>query len=113
MIDLRQNLGGIAPNFGDRRYFTVSLVREDISTLVLTPKLMVRTVDGNAAKKWMSDEVQLFGNEKEVSGISRNYSPVLLRHSTWVVDGTRYDCVTLDETLGTTYRALLRPYEGR
>ena len=113
MIDLRQKLGTIAPDLGDRRFYTVTLNREDSSTLVLTPKLMVLTVDGNSAKKWVSDTVELFGNEKEVHGISRNYAPVLLRHSTWVVDGIRYDCVTLDETLGTTYKALLRPYEGR
>lgn len=113
MIDLRQKLGAIAPSLGDRRFFTVSLVREDSGTLVLTPKLMVLTVDGNSLNRWMSDTVEVFGNEKTVSGISRNFAPVLLRHSTWLVDGIRYDCVALDESKGTTYTALIRPYEGR
>jgi hypothetical protein len=114
MIDLRQNLGSIAPNLGDRRFKIVSIEREDdFSTLVLTPKLMVLLVDGNSSKKWMSDTVELFGNELEVSGVSRNYPAVLLRHSTWVVDGIRHECVVLDESLGTTYKALIRPYAGR
>ena len=114
MIDLRQKLGAIAPDLGDRRFFTVSIEREDnFTTMDLVPKLMVLLVDGNSSKKWLSDTVELFGNELEVSGISRNYSATLLRHSTWVVNGVRHECIMLDESLGTTYKALIRPYAGR
>lgn len=113
MIDLRQKLGGVAPSLGDRRFYTVNLTTESGLTVVLNPKLMVMALDGNTTKKWLSDAVELFGTEKEVIGISRNYSTDMLRHSTWTVDGSRYDCVALDETLGTTYKALIRPYEGR
>lgn len=121
LTSLNQRLSGLPSRFGDPRYETVILSYNGVR-MVIEPDLKVLQANSPEGSKamgnlkpedWLSENVQLNGEEIIVFGIPRTYPEELVKRSRYEIGTNTYDCEYVNMSGLLTYNALLRPYRGR
>jgi hypothetical protein len=118
---IRARVQAIAPALGDPRYMAIALDYQGTQTLI-TPKAY--PVDPRKITAYQGSSVDLMTTDIEVIDIDRTIPASTLHKAVWllgaVIDpgtglyiGDKADCISLDESKASAYKAIVRPYRAR
>ena len=110
MTVLSARLSSLHSRFGDPRYPAVYLVGSPDTQIVPNP--LVQPVSANHIGKWLSESVQVLGDELVVSFIPRTYLETTVSRSRYRIGTEVYEVVRVDQEQ-LTWTVTLRPFRGR
>lgn len=122
MVSLQKKLGVLPVTLGVPQYQGKVVLEIAEGQVLIEPNPRVQQVDPKRVGQYLTDTVQVTGEEIEASGIPRDVNEDTLKAARWLLNatwdgskyiGTRASCLWLDRRNITTYTAILVPRRAK